>query len=150
MKQLKIISFFVLLIIATVNGWSQEKLPDIPWGNYLVLGSGYSKMAVDETINTTMPYTGSGMATALEVIFGSEKHYCHIQNTFTFGDLSPYKSTVPDKNTENTYMENFGGAFYLRVFQHQPQSFQLYTGPIVNAKFGLRFKNGKLGNSSMS
>ena len=150
MKKTKFTSFFILLVIATVNGWSQEAHSGIPWGNYLVLGSGYSKMSVDETINTTVPYSGSGMGAELEVLFGSEKHHCHIRNYFSFGNLSPYKSTSPDKNTANTYMGNFGVAYYWRVYQYNPQSFRVYTGPIVNAEFGIRFKNGELGNSAMS
>ena len=147
MNKFKLI--YILLVVGAVDGWSQETQQNIPWGNYLVLGGGYSKMSVDETVNTILPYTGPGMATALEVQFGAEKHYCHIRNAFTFGDLSPYQSSLPDKNTENAYVENFSVAYYWLFFQCQPQSIHIYAGPLANARFGLRFKNGELGNSAM-
>ena len=95
MNKFKLI--YILLVVGAVDGWSQETQQNIPWGNYLVLGGGYSKMSVDETVNTILPYTGPGMATALEVQFGAEKHYCHIRNAFTFGDLSPYQSSLQIK-----------------------------------------------------
>ncbi len=141
----------VLLFSATIiSVRAQENKPDIPFGNYLIFGGGYSKIAVNEKLNTSLPYTGSCTSTALEMVSGTKKHFLYIRNAFSFGQLSPYKSAQIDMNTEDAYNESFGIAYYWRVYQLPAQNIFLYAGPLVTAKFGIRFKNGELGNSAMS
>lgn len=150
MCNFKTLLFTLLIFFIYKNGISQGTQPDIPMGNYIVLGIGNSKISVSETINTSVPYSGWCTATAVEGIFGSEKHYWHIRNAYSFGTITPYQSVLPNKNTEDAYDENLSITRYWRFYQNQPQHVYLYAGPVVNTKIGLRFKNGAIGNSAMS
>ena len=144
------IFLFVLLLLVCMYSRAQEKSTSVPYGNYIGFGGGYTQISINEKLNTNILYTGACTGTVVEGIFGTGKNHLHIKNTFSFGNLTPYKSKLLYKNTVKSYNENFAIAYYWRAYQNQSQNMFLFVGPLANALFNIRFNNGELGNSAMS
>jgi len=140
----------VLFLFSFVGTNAQEVGKRIPYGSYLGFGIGNTHTSVNESYNTSLPYSGSCFSTVFEGVFGLNNHYFQIRNALAKGTINPYQSTSVKKNSSSSVYENLSFAYYLNWYYHPKYDVYLYSGPMVNAKFGFRVKEGELGNAAMS
>lgn len=140
----------LLLLSLTVPSFAQDKVSSIPQHFYIGLGEGISKVSVKDELNTSLPYTGINLGTAVEVTKTFKKTFFQARNIFTSGSLSPYQSESTDENSVDSYYENLNFAFYWNVYRNFPLDLYLYAGPSLGGKLGLRINNGEVANSSLT
>jgi hypothetical protein len=129
---------------------SEEDKSTFQNSSYISFGGGVSLISVNEKINTCIPYTGISTGTDIEGVFGIGKSILQIKNVFAFGTLSPYRTSLPSKNTVNGRKENLRIAYLWNVYNILPEDFYLFAGPSIGANIGIRINNGEIANSSLT
>ena len=98
-----------LLTLLEFLGFSSALLASNPSDsipNYinLVFGGGLNRTSVNETLNTSLSYTGVTPGFSVEFNAAASNMYFEVKNTFSIGILSPYKAVKDFNNTmQNIY-----------------------------------------------
>jgi len=144
-----------LLTLLTVLGFSSTLMASNPSDsipNYinLVFGGGLNRTSVNETLNTSLSYTGWSPGFSVEFNAAASDMYFEVKNTFSMGSLSPYKGGDGFNNTMQDIYENLNFNAQWLVFKKPESKFYTYAGPMASAKVQVRGKNSNIVNSAFT
>lgn len=141
----------VLILIMMATWVNAENLPEkAPTYNYLSLGTGLNHSAIKDQLNTSLSYGGITVGNKLEFYYSTGNRFFYVGNTFSSGNLYPYKKPGGYFNQLSSIYENFQMHLQWLVL-HQPENkLMIYFGPALLAKMGLRVNNSEIGNSALT
>ncbi len=142
-----------LLTLLAFLGFSSALLASNPSDsipNYinLVFGGGLNRTSVNETLNTSLSYTGVTPGFSVEFNAAASNMYFEVKNTFSIGMLSPYKAGKDFNNTMQNIYENLNFNAQWLVYKKPESKFYTYAGPMASGKVQVRGKNSNISNSA--
>lgn len=120
----------------------------IPNYIYLVFGGGLNKTSVNETLNTSLSYTGISPAFSVEFNVAKSNMYFELRNSFSIGNLSPYKAGPDFNNSMQNIYENLHFNAQWLVYKKPESKFYTYAGPMASGKIQVRGKSSNISNSA--
>jgi hypothetical protein len=120
----------------------------IPNYIYLEFGGGLNKTSVNETLNTSLSYTGITPGFSVGFNAAASNMYFEVKNTFSIGNLSPYKAGKDFNNSMQNIYENLNLNAQWLVFKKPESKFFTYVGPMASAKVQVRGKYSNIVNSA--
>ena len=148
MKKRFLLTFVLMMFYLTT--WSEDNKSSFQNCSYLSFGGGVSLISVNEKINTCLPYTGISTGTDIEGVFGIGQSILQIKNIFAFGNLSPYRVSLPSTNKVSSRKENLRIAYLWNVYNINAEDFYLFAGPSLGVNIGTRINYGELANSALT
>jgi len=142
-----------LLTLLTIIGFSSSLLASSPSDSipkyvYLAFGGGLNRTSVNETLNTSLSYTGFTPGFSVEYSMATSKMYVELRNVFSIGSLSPYKAGSNFNNTMQNIYENINLNALWLLYKKPESKFYTYAGPMVSGKVQVRGKNSNISNSA--
>lgn len=146
-KQLR--TFLTMLgLCSTLMASSQTD--SVPRSINLVLGGALNKTSVNETLNTSLSYSGTTPGFSVDFNATTRKMYFSLRNTYSGGYISPYKATRDMTNRMQSFYVNVNASTQWLLFSKPENKLFTYLGPMISGKLGARIKDSEVGNSGLT
>ena len=146
-KQLR--TFLTMLgLCSTLMASSQTD--SVPRSINLVLGGALNKTSVNETLNTSLSYSGTTPGFSVDFNSTTQKMYFSLRNAFSGGYITPYKATSDMTNRMQSFYVNVNASTQWLLFSKPENKLFTYLGPMISGKLGARIKDSEVGNSGLT
>ncbi len=120
-----------------------------PSYTYLNLGTGLTKTAAFDQVNSCLPYSGFGFGLNTTLTKQKLKYRLSLGNFFSVGFMLPVEITGYD-NSVNYYHNNTQVEYLRRLMTNTQQDLYVYAGGRVKTQFGFRTTGANVYNNSFA
>ncbi|HPG73506.1 MAG TPA: hypothetical protein PLM49_04385, partial [Bacteroidales bacterium] len=120
-----------------------------PSYTYLSIGTGLTKTAAFDEVNSCLPYSGFGFGLNTSFTKQKLKYRFSLGNFFSVGFMIPLE-TAGYENVVNYYHDNVQTEYLRRLICNTHQALYVYAGGRVKTQFGFRTTGANVYNNAFS